>query len=60
MTIHKSQGLTIDKIFLDLGKTEYSENATFVSLSRVRCWKDLYIKEIIKDEWIGLIRKKVS
>ena len=31
MTIHKSQGLTIDKIFLDLGKTEFSENATFVA-----------------------------
>ena len=50
MTIHKSQGLTLGKIFLDLGDKEFTEQSTFVALSRVRCWEDLLIKEIVKNE----------
>jgi ATP-dependent DNA helicase PIF1 len=36
ITMHKSQGLTLDKIVLDLGKSEFSPGLSFVGLSRVR------------------------
>ena len=36
VTVHKSQGLTLDKIKLGLGKKEFSTGLTFVALSRVR------------------------
>ena len=36
VTIHKSQGLTLDRIKLGLGKKEFSAGLTFVALSRVK------------------------
>jgi hypothetical protein len=36
VTIHKSQGLTLDRIKLGLGKKEFSTGLTFVALSRVK------------------------
>ena len=36
VTIHKSQGLTLDKVVIDLGKREFSSGLTFVACSRVR------------------------
>ena len=36
VTIHKSQGLTLDRIKVGLGKKEFSTGLTFVALSRVK------------------------
>ena len=36
VTVHKSQGLTLPKIKLGLGKREFSTGLTFVALSRVK------------------------
>lgn len=36
VTIHKSQGLTLERIKLGLGKREFSTGLTFVGLSRVK------------------------
>ena len=36
VTIHKSQGLTLDKAVIDIGKKEFSTGLTFVACSRVR------------------------
>ena len=36
VTIHKSQGLTLDKVVIDVGKREFSTGLTFVACSRVR------------------------
>ena len=36
VTIHKSQGLTLDKVVIDVGKREFSSGLTFVACSRVR------------------------
>ena len=36
MTIHKSQGQTLDKIVVNLGKSERYAGKTFVALSRVK------------------------
>ena len=41
VTIHKSQGLTLDKVVVDVGKKEFSAGLTFVACSRVRRLKDL-------------------
>ena len=44
MTIHKSQGLTHPRAWIDLGKTEKAAGITSVALSRVRNLKDLILK----------------
>jgi hypothetical protein len=36
VTVHKSQGLTLSRIKLGLGKREFSTGFTFVALSRVK------------------------
>lgn len=41
VTIHKSQGLTLDKAVVDIGKKEFCAGLTFVAISRVRCLTDL-------------------
>ena len=41
VTIHKSQGLTLDKAVIDVGKKEFSSGLTFVACSRVRHLEDL-------------------
>ena len=35
ITVHKSQGLTLQKAVLDLGKKEYAAGLSFVAISRV-------------------------
>lgn len=41
ITIHKAQGLTLDKVVIDVGKKEFSSGLTFVACSRVRQMDDL-------------------
>ena len=41
VTIHKAQGLTLDKVVIDVGKKEFSCGLTFVACSRVRHLTDL-------------------
>lgn len=43
VTIHKSQGLTLNKLTVDVGKKEFSAGLTFVAISRVRRLKDLLL-----------------
>lgn len=44
MTIHKSQGLTLNKAWIDLGKSENFTGMTYVALSRVRNLSDLVVE----------------
>ena len=44
MTIHKAQGLTLNKLCVDIGKKEFSAGLTFVAISKVRCLTDLLLK----------------
>ena len=41
VTVHKSQGLTLDKVVIDVGKREFTTGLTFVACSRVRRLQDL-------------------
>ena len=41
VTIHKAQGLTLDKVVVDVGKKDFSSGLTFVACSRVYHLTDL-------------------
>jgi len=41
VTIHKAQGLTLDKVVIDVGMKEFSSGLTYVACSRVRHLNDL-------------------
>ena len=43
VTIHKAQGLTLDKVIVDVGKKEFCASLTFVAISRVRHLTDLLL-----------------
>lgn len=45
LTIHKSQGLTLNKAVIDLGSGELFAGMTYVALSRVRSLNDLIIEK---------------
>ena len=43
VTIHKAQGLTLNKLCVDIGRKEFSAGLTFVAISRVRRLTDLLL-----------------
>lgn len=43
VTIHKAQGLTLDKVTVDIGKKEFSSVLTYVAISRVRQLTDILL-----------------
>lgn len=47
ITIHKSQGLTFDNIYLDIGRGAFATGQTYVALSRCRTLKGIHLKKQI-------------
>ena len=47
ITIHKSQGLTFDSIYLDIGSGAFAPGQTYVALSRCRCLTGVKLKKPI-------------
>ena len=48
VTIHKSQGMTFDKVVIDLGQGAFSHGQTYVALSRCRTLDGIYLKRPIR------------
>ena len=47
ITIHKSQGLTFDNIYLDIGRGAFATGQTYVALSRCRTLGGVHLKKDI-------------
>ena len=57
VTIHKAQGLTLDKVMIDIGKKEFCAGLTFVACYRVRRLKDLLFTSAFPYERLANISK---
>ena len=53
VTIHKAQGKTFDKVFIDLDRS-FSPGQAYVALSRCRRFSHLYLKSPLKREQIKI------
>lgn len=54
ITIHKSQGLTFDKLIVDIGRGTFSHGQLYVALSRCRSLEGLVLKRPISKKHILL------
>lgn len=52
ITIHKSQGLTFDKLVIDFGRGVFADGQTYVALSRARSLEGLYLVNPIKIDYV--------
>jgi ATP-dependent exoDNAse (exonuclease V) alpha subunit len=57
-TIHKSQGMTLDKIVVDLSGKESCAGLTYVALSRVNSLQNLLLVPVENDRFHQLKKKK--
>ena len=48
VTIHKSQGATLDYAEIDVGDTVFAEGQTYVALSRVKSIDGVFLKSLNK------------
>ena len=52
LSIHKSQGTTLDAIEIDIGKDIFAAGQAYTALSRGRCLDNIIIKDVSKDSFI--------
>ena len=59
LTIHKSQGQTLNRLYCDLGTKEMTTGLTFVALSRVRHVRDLTVEEFSFGRLVAINKSKL-
>ncbi|MFQ3574698.1 MAG: DEAD/DEAH box helicase, partial [Thermodesulfovibrionales bacterium] len=52
ITIHKAQGMTFDRVIIDIGKGTFSHGQLYVAFSRCRTLEGLVIKQPVKKQHI--------
>jgi ATP-dependent DNA helicase PIF1 len=50
LTIHKAQGLTLDRVYIDLGRGTFAHGQTYVALSRCRTLEGLALARPLKPQ----------
>ncbi|MDR1417589.1 MAG: hypothetical protein LBI80_00225, partial [Endomicrobium sp.] len=45
--IHKAQGLTLEKAYIDIGNGAFSAGQTYVALSRIRSIEGVFLKKTL-------------
>ena len=60
VTIHKSQGMTFDRAFIDIGRGTFSHGQLYVALSRCTTLKGLVLKRPVHKKHVLLDRRVVS
>jgi hypothetical protein len=58
--VHKSQGLTIPKVYYTYGDADQSAGQTFVAMSRVRRFRDLCTSDTFDTRLLRLERGKAK
>lgn len=54
LTIHKSQGMTLQKAWVDIGKRETSLGVSYVAISRVRNLSSLVMEPVTYDRLLSI------
>ena len=52
LSIHKSQGTTLDAIEIDIGKDIFAAGQAYTALSRGKNLENIYIKDVYKESFI--------
>ncbi|XP_034232800.1 uncharacterized protein LOC117640409 [Thrips palmi] len=59
-TVHAAQGLSVDRVVVDIGNQEFSAGLAYVALSRCREWSGLLIENAFVQDRLDKLQKRPS